>query len=838
MDGHLFVLLIFVTFISFVLALQLLLFLELIQDRNVYNKINWTWPLMIFAVIVHSAAHIAEFFGHQNLYIPLNFVALGTLSATLLYISKNSMSLYTLATTSKRLSMEVEEKSRELREYAKTLEARAEQRAKELAANQDKYRTLVETMGEGIWMLDAAGSITMVNKKMAEILGGGMDEMIGKHISSFLSPAGKQVLEKRLREGRKNTAESTSYEVEAIFRSGRPLHLLVSETPLVDAQGKYAGSFSVVQDKTKEKELQEELLLLQKLNRMINSGALTEEVFQAAVDGLVSTFHYNAASIYILEEAIPPLLKKTLLRNSTALHVLGETGPHLICKAYSVDSDIAKRIEAMTGLTAKDYAAPLYEGSLLSEIIDGKKPIITKDIAWVVRSHTDKKAFQALAPAIAKITGVKYGLGVPLLAGDKIIGVIGTGSPYELTEEDADRLSYFGRQAGLALERGRLQASVEEYSKELEKRVDERTKEIIETKDFLDNVIESSADAIITTNLEGDITFFSKGAEALYGYNASDIIGKPVLSLYPQELSEERIRWLQELLRGGVIKNVKTRIYNAKGQLVDISLTLSLLKDSDGRPVGTVGISKDITKEIEAERKLKEAYERLLDLDRMKDEFLSNVTHELRTPITSIIASLKLASEESSPEEKEKLLEICDRNAWRLNQLVGNLLELSYVGAKKLQLRPMDAAEVVAEVLTEMEGFARENEIKLKSAIAGKAIVMADKRSLHLVFVNLVSNAIKYNKKGGEVVLDAAVEDATVRFKVADTGIGIPKQELTKVFDRFYQVDASIKRKYPGTGIGLALTKEIVEAHGGKIWVESELGKGSKFYFIIPSGEV
>lgn len=361
--------------------------------------------------------------------------------------------------------------------------------------------------------------------------------------------------------------------------------------------------------------------------------------------------------------------------------------------------------------------------------------------------------------------------------------------------------------------------------------------EIQKTKDFLDNVIESSADSIITTDFNGRITRFSKGAEDLFGYKAEDMVGTSALKLYPEEPRKESAKWMGRLEKGEVIKNLRTRIYNARGELVNISLSLSPLRNVGGNPIGTVGIAKDITQEVNAEEKLKEAYERLKEVDKLKDEFLSNVSHELRTPITCMILSLDSIIGKELNEEKHEFLEACKRNAWRLNALVSNILNFSEIefGKKRMNLESLNMREVVAEAVKEVRNLARENEISIKTNIRKDFPPMkADRDGAGKIFTNLLSNAIKFNKKGGEVAISAKVDRGFIKFCVCDTGIGIAKDHLDKIFQRFYQVDGSTTRRYGGTGMGLAIVKKLVKMHGGKIWVKSELGKGSEFTFTVP----
>lgn len=199
-----------------------------------------------------------------------------------------------------------------------------------------------------------------------------------------------------------------------------------------------------------------ELLLLQKINNLLNAGAAQDEIFKAITEGLTSTYNYD----------------------SCAVHLLSKDGKKLVSRSYSMDSKIVRKIERLTGLSALGYEMPLHEGSPLTKIIETKEPLITDDIAALIESHTDKKHLRMLAKPIAKIIGTKSGIGVPLMAGDKVVGVIGIGSKTQLTGEDGERLANFAKQAGLAVEKARLEEELKVYSEHLERMVEERTREL------------------------------------------------------------------------------------------------------------------------------------------------------------------------------------------------------------------------------------------------------------------------------------------------------------------------------------------------------------------------
>jgi signal transduction histidine kinase len=185
--------------------------------------------------------------------------------------------------------------------------------------------------------------------------------------------------------------------------------------------------------------------LLQKINKILNSGADTEEVFKTIVDGLRSVYNYD----------------------SVAIHLLSQDKMHLTVKSYSAESMSKRKLEKLIGFKVKGYNVPLYEGSLLKKVVDTKKAVISDDIIWVLKSYTDRKSLQRLAKTAAKLTKAKWGMGAPLMAGNKLVGVIGCGSIKKLTKADAQRFVNFGAQAGQSIERAQTYAKLESAYKEV-----------------------------------------------------------------------------------------------------------------------------------------------------------------------------------------------------------------------------------------------------------------------------------------------------------------------------------------------------------------------------------
>jgi len=233
------------------------------------------------------------------------------------------------------------------------------------------------------------------------------------------------------------------------------------------------------------------------------------------------------------------------------------------------------------------------------------------------------------------------------------------------------------------------------------------------------------------------------------------------------------------------------------------------------------------------------------ELDRMKDDFISVASHELRTPITSIKGFLELLEDEQTgplTQEQMRFLEAVNRNTVRLDRLVNDLLDISRLdtGMIGLERSEFPVLEAIRQVVSEMESEIETNRLDVRiGEDSSYAIIDADRGRVVQILANLLSNAIKYSPPGSAIHVDATTDvglDSLVRVSIRDEGPGIAAGDADKVFEKFYRADNSTTRSTAGTGLGLAITRALVELHGGKIWVESEIGKGSTFIFTLPKG--
>jgi PAS domain S-box-containing protein len=347
-------------------------------------------------------------------------------------------------------------------------------------------------------------------------------------------------------------------------------------------------------------------------------------------------------------------------------------------------------------------------------------------------------------------------------------------------------------------------------------------------------IVESSEDAIISKTLDGVIRTWNRGAERLFGHRAEEAVGRSItLIIPPDRLSEEK-DILARLTRGERIEHYETVRVAKDGRLIDISLTISPVRDATGRIVGASKVARDVTERRQAEEALREA-------DRRKDEFLALLAHELRNPLAPLRNGLEVMRLAGGNEEiLGRARDMMERQLAHMVRLIDDLLDISRINRSKMELRcaPVTLAEVVESAVETARPAIDAARHELTVSLPPEPVPLyADLTRLSQVFANLLNNSAKYTEPGGRVQVAAARDprNGHVTVTVQDNGIGIPAEDLSRIFDMFSQVDRSVERSSGGLGIGLALVKGLVEMHGGTIEVESPgPGQGSTFTVRLP----
>jgi PAS domain S-box-containing protein len=343
--------------------------------------------------------------------------------------------------------------------------------------------------------------------------------------------------------------------------------------------------------------------------------------------------------------------------------------------------------------------------------------------------------------------------------------------------------------------------------------------------DQLANMVQSSSEAIVGQTLDGVITSWNKGAEQLFGYSAEDVCGRRSSMLVPANRMEEYFSHLTRFKAGDDKISVETVRLKRDGKPVEVSILIEPVYDLHGRVVGRSVFMRDITERKAAEKRV--------------SEFYSIVSHELRTPLTSIRGALGLIEggivAPDSPQLME-LITVARGSSDRLIRLINDMLDLKKIEAGKMEFfkHNIDAGDAVQKTVNSLRGLAEEANIKLVCNVDSNTLVYADADKFAQILTNLGSNAIKFSPEGGEVVFDAFVCENKIRFTVSDNGCGIADDDKQKLFDKFQQLDSSDSRQKGGTGLGLAICRALVDQHQGTIGFDSEVGKGSTFWFELP----
>jgi PAS domain S-box-containing protein len=378
---------------------------------------------------------------------------------------------------------------------------------------------------------------------------------------------------------------------------------------------------------------------------------------------------------------------------------------------------------------------------------------------------------------------------------------------------------------------------------ELEEKVALRTSELMENEERTRIILSAAGDGILTIDGAGDIDSFNPAAEHIFGYAATEVTGKNVAILTPVEHNYQIKEFVEKYLK---VPGPRTSGYRTEAIGLHRDgrrIPLELAADEfflHGRQMFAC-VLRDITKRKEIEGQLQKQSQAAEAANHAKSDFLANMSHELRTPLNSVIGFSAVLKKEFYGKLNEKQTEYVryiEESGNHLLGLINDILDLSKVeaGKMKLEAAPVALSDVIQASVAMLRERALKNGIRLSVEIepGAEEAIEADERKVKQILFNLLSNAVKFTPEGGSVTLTASKEENAVRVCVADTGIGIRAGDMAKLFTEFTQLESTYTKKYEGTGLGLALTKKFVELHGGRVWVESEEGKGSRFFFTLP----
>ena len=420
----------------------------------------------------------------------------------------------------------------------------------------------------------------------------------------------------------------------------------------------------------------------------------------------------------------------------------------------------------------------------------------------------------------------------------------------------------------LLRERKRAEVKLEKYNAHLEELVAERTVELKTANDQLTREIsgrnkileamresesslkaltESARDAILMMDPDGNVSYWNAAAERIFGYSAAEAVGTGLHELLaPARYLDAYTSAFPEFRQNGtgplVGETFEMHALRKDGMEISVAISLSAVPLREGWYA--IGILRDVTDKKRAEEELLRAKEAAEEANRLKGEFLANMSHEIRTPMNGVIGMTELLMDTELTGEQREYVHTVKSSADSLMTIINDILDFSRIEARELDVESINFAlrDSLGDIMQTFALQAGEKELELLYEVSSDVpdAVVGDPGRLRQIIVNLVGNAVKFTDRG-KVVLSVTCEGreedaARLHFTVTDTGIGIPPEMREKIFESFSQADASLTRRYGGTGLGLTISARLVELLGGRIWVESEVGRGSVFHFTVRLG--
>jgi len=422
------------------------------------------------------------------------------------------------------------------------------------------------------------------------------------------------------------------------------------------------------------------------------------------------------------------------------------------------------------------------------------------DPSFLERPNSNNDDFISILP----LQGAERELGFLLISSDPKKNVF--------TDANMKHLSLVASQTGIALENQNL------YSK------------LSSSREYTKNILESINNGIITIDMADRITQINKNATAMLGLPSADIIGVN----YKDALSEELVSMIDKVkkaaLKDGFSIETVFDYFPDKDLKIPLGINSSVLLDDKSDRIGIILVFRNML----ALREL----ERLRLLDEMKSEFVSNVSHELRSPLAVIKSYVQAILDEVDPDDSEtqrEFLTVINDETDRLADLVSDLLDISRIesGRFEVELSPVPLSDIIKTVLRDFENLSSNHQI-LTDIPSVLPDLLADNDKMVQVFINLITNAIKFSPDGGQVYIKVGIEGKMIKCDISDQGIGIAEEHIPRLFEKFYRVDNSDVYEISGTGLGLSIVKHIIDSHGGDISVTSTLGEGSTFSMLLP----
>ena len=640
----------------------------------------------------------------------------------------------------------------------------------------------INASSQVIFITDQEGIITFINPEFTKMYGYEADEIIGKTTPRILkSGAQTDQFYTNFWNTLRNKESIISVEFNNKRKDGSFIEVASTANPILDEQGAIIGFVGMHKDVTERKRAETiQNIILNISNASQKDSDLVEfiGIIQKELGRVIDTSNFFVA-LYNEETDTFKLPYFKDVQDKMTKFPVGKT---------------------MTGLVIKKGVSLLLDKEAVNKLVKNKE--------------VDKIGFDS-----------EIWLGVPLKTKDKIIGALVVQSytnPTAFAEKDKEVLEIISHQISLSIERKNNE------------------EELNSTKKYLENLINHANAPIIVWNSNFEIQIFNKAFERLTGYVSNKIIGHTLEFLFPLESIIETREKVNHTVLGNFWETIEIPIQCKNGETKIVLWNSANIYDSDEKTlISTIAQGNDITSRKKVELDLIKSKEKAEESDRLKSAFLANMSHEIRTPMNGILGfSDLLKTPHLSDEQQQKYIGVIEKSGKRMLNIINDIVDISKIeaGLMHVEIKESNINEQIEYIYTlfkpevEAKGmqFFFKNTLPLK-----EAFIKTDREKVFAIFTNLVKNAIKYTNEGS-IEFGYEKKGDYLEFYIKDTGIGIPKDRQEAIFERFIQADIMDKMAREGAGLGLSITKAYIEMLGGKIWVESEEGIGSTFYFTLP----
>ena len=456
------------------------------------------------------------------------------------------------------------------------------------------------------------------------------------------------------------------------------------------------------------------------------------------------------------------------------------------------------------------------EGSISGMVFKGAEAFATSDLL----NDPDTVEFRKGIIPESLANESRAVMCVPVSLEERIIGTLNirqeTG--FEFDRDAVRTATTLADQAAIAIENARLHEEAQR------------------SRVFLESVVGDSADPIIIVDQERRVILWNSGATTLYGYDCEEMLGRSVDIIIPEYARKETTRLNAEMFVGGKSTTIETKRVHKDGSIIPVSMTLSPVRREDGTNIANAGIHKDLTEQKRAEGELVRAKNEAEAANRAKSEFLSNMSHELRSPLNAVVGFSDILLSQGGDEKARMLAGNIKDSGLYLTRLIEGILDLDRIeeGKVRIDRGNISISALFSEISDAWQPQLSEEFTLLCEHDSRCDSIWCDLVRIKQVLNNLLSNAVKYSLEGGLIRLVSQLVGDELWISVQDQGMGISSREQINIFERFQQLESGYSRRAGGLGIGLSLSRKLIDLHGGRIWVESEKGGGSKFIFSLP----